>query len=346
MFPDEPELVIPLEPEPIPPVPSPGSKTTFPPHPPNSASTAPNTTAAPQFRRASTLKKLSESLIVQASIASPQSATNSPNHFPSSFSNPVRFIKNAPPVLPLLFSLLQITPDSPAIQTAQPAPANTPACPNDMLLVQGEHYENVERFCTDYHGLRCWSFLPGLMAQEPRVTSISVCMDRYEWPNRAGKTPQVMVRFIEAEELCAAAGKRLCSEFEWETACEGPETRPWPYGFSYDPKVCNTAKPYLPVSEAKLNSREKKVRQTETWRVWQGAPSGAFPACISSHGVVDLVGNVEEWVKTDRPEWPYRSSLKGGFWAKPGAACRGTNDSHGPSFRFYEVGFRCCKDPA
>ncbi|XYH93877.1 hypothetical protein ACMHYB_39410 [Sorangium sp. So ce1128] len=36
---------------------------------------------------------------------------------------------------------------------------------------------------------------------------------------------------------------------------------------------------------------------------------------------------------------------KGGYWSKPWAGCRGTNDSHGPMFRFYEIGFRCCKDP-
>lgn len=242
------------------------------------------------------------------------------------------------------------TADVFAAESALPesaADSKTPAsCPGDMRLVQGEHYENVARFCTDRHALRCWSFLPGFIALEPRVTSVSVCMDQYEWPNRAGKTPLIMARFVEAEEMCASAGKRLCTEFEWELACEGPEIRPWPYGYSYDPNICNTAKPYLPVNERKLSSENKKVRQTEAWRVWQGTPSGAFPACVSAFGVVDLIGNVEEWVQTSRPEWHYRSSLKGGFWAKPGAACRGTNDSHGPMFRFYEVGFRCCKDPS
>jgi hypothetical protein len=53
---------------------------------------------------------------------------------------------------------------------------------------------------------------------------------------------------------------------------------------------------------------------------------------------------VEEWVVTSRPEWPHRSSLKGGYWSKPWAGCRGTNERHAPAFRFYEIGFRCCKD--
>ncbi len=70
------------------------------------------------------------------------------------------------------------------------------------------------------------------------------------------------------------------------------------------------------------------------------------PRCTSAFGISDLVGNVEEWVQTSRAEWKYPSSLKGGYWSKPWSGCRGTNDSHGPMFRFYETGFRCCAEPS
>jgi formylglycine-generating enzyme required for sulfatase activity len=223
--------------------------------------------------------------------------------------------------------------------------ASATACPADMRLVEGVHYECVQRFCTDWRQEHCYAVFPGLIAQEPRETPIRTCMDTYEWPNRAGAEPLVMLRFVEAEAACASAGKRLCTEFEWETACEGPETRPWPYGFRYDPSACNSAKPYRPVSEARLASSDAAVRAAETRRAWQGEPSGSYPACQSAAGVFDLTGNVEEWVQTSRPEWPYRSALKGGYWSKPWAGCRDTNEAHGPQFRFYEVGFRCCKDP-
>ncbi len=170
-------------------------------------------------------------------------------------------------------------------------------------------------------------------------------MDEHEWPNREGKRPEVMMRFVEAEKKCASVGKRLCTEFEWELACEGPETWPFPYGHAYDPAACNSAKEFMPYDEEKLNAEERRVRESETWRVYQGEASGSRPRCESPSGVKDLVGNVEEWVRTSRKEWPYRSSLKGGFWAKPWAHCRGTNDSHGPMFRYYEIGFRCCAEP-
>mgnify|MGYP003890043057 CR=1 FL=1 len=214
-----------------------------------------------------------------------------------------------------------------------------------MQLVTGTHDEYLQRLCTNYRGGNCYSFFPGLVAREPRSTPVHVCMDTYEWPNRAGALPLVMARFTEAEALCAGVGKRLCTEFEWELACEGAEANPWPYGWVRDPAACNNGKPYVGVSEAKLASKNDAVRANETARVFQAEPSGSYPKCVSPSGVVDLVGNVEEWVKTSRPEWAYPSSLKGGYWAKPMSGCRGTNDSHGPMFRFYETGLRCCKDP-
>jgi formylglycine-generating enzyme required for sulfatase activity len=229
-----------------------------------------------------------------------------------------------------------------------PAPpvSSSSACPPDMRLVEGVHHENLLRLCTDWRQGHCFSIFPGLVAREPRETPIRTCMDTYEWPNRAGAEPVVMLRFVEAEAACASAGKRLCTEFEWELACEGPEATPWPYGWKQTPGACNSDKPYRPMSEARLASNDPAVREAETRRGWQGEPSGSRPACVSAYGVYDLTGNVEEWVTTSRPEWAFRSSLKGGYWSKPWAGCRGTNDSHGPQFRFYEVGFRCCKDPS
>jgi Sulfatase-modifying factor enzyme 1 len=229
---------------------------------------------------------------------------------------------------------------------ATPSPAPSGACPSDMRLVEGTHYEFVQRLCLDWRMDHCFSILPGFIAREPRITPIRTCMDTYEWPNQAGSDPVVMARFVDAEAQCASAGKRLCTEFEWEMACEGPETLPWPYGYKQTPGVCNSDKVYRPVSEAKLASNDPAVWQAETKRAWQGDKTGSHPGCVSAYGVYDLAGNVEEWVTTSRPEWPFRSGLKGGYWSKPWAGCRGTNERHGPQFRFYEVGFRCCKDPA
>lgn len=214
-----------------------------------------------------------------------------------------------------------------------------------MVLVEGTHYEYVQRLCTDYRGTHCYAFWPDMIGFEGVATPVSVCMDRYEWPNQKGALPIVMLDYTQASAECASKGKRLCTEYEWEQACEGPKTLPYPYGWRSSTETCYTGARYRTVSEAKLASRDPEVRQRETDRLWQGEPSGTREQCVTAYGVHDMVGNVEEWVQTSRPQWPYPSSLKGGYWSKPWAGCRGTNDSHGPQFRFYEVGFRCCADP-
>jgi hypothetical protein len=257
-------------------------------------------------------------------------------------------------VSPVLFASGPITgaasgPSPPTGATALGAAspeASSRRCAEGMQLVEGTHHEYVQRICTDFRAHQCWRWYPGAVALEPRATAIAVCVDRYEWPNQKGAEPPVMMSFLEAKASCASVGKRLCTEFEWELACEGPETWPFPYGHAHEPHACNNDKPYRAYSQKRLSSKDPDVRRAETERLYQAEPSGSRPRCVSPFGVVDLVGNVEEWVATSRPEWPYESSLKGGYWAKPWSGCRGTNDSHGPLFRFYDVGFRCCAEPS
>jgi formylglycine-generating enzyme required for sulfatase activity len=225
------------------------------------------------------------------------------------------------------------------------APAVATSCPTGMRLIDAIHYEYVQRICTDFHADHCFAFWRDFVGMEPRETPVHACMDEYEWPNQKGAEPTVMLNFLEAEAACGTVHKRLCTEFEWESACEAPDVRPFPYGFERKANVCNSDKTYRPVSEAKLASADVALRTREALRAWQGEGSGARPECVSPSGIYDMTGNVEEWVRTSRPEWAYPSSLKGGYWSKPWAGCRGTNDSHGPRFRFYEVGFRCCADP-
>ncbi len=254
------------------------------------------------------------------------------------------------PISPVLLAEAPL----PSADAAPPPPAGTvplvraggSACPAGTRLVEGVHHEYVQRLCTDFRAHQCWRWHPGLVALEPRATPISVCIDVYEWPNQEGAMPPVMMSFLEASASCASVGKRLCTEFEWELACEGPETWPFPYGHSHVAGACNNDKPYKGYSQKKLSSKDPRVREAETQRLYQAEPSGSRPRCTSPYGVVDLVGNVEEWVLTSRPEWPYESSLKGGYWAKAWSGCRGTNDSHGPLFRFYDIGFRCCTAPS
>jgi formylglycine-generating enzyme required for sulfatase activity len=242
----------------------------------------------------------------------------------------------------LLFSPFLFPQVAPVAAPVDPASLS---CPDGTKLVTGTHYDQVQRYCLLFDKQQCWSFQEGLVALESTATPIATCMDRFEWPNKEGAMPDVMDRFVDAAAKCKSAGKRLCSEYEWELACEGPATRPFPYGWKHEKGACTNEKPYKHYSQRALESGDAKVRDKETKRLYQAEPSGSRSKCASVFGVVDLVGNVEEWVTTSRPQWPHASSLKGGYWSKPWTGCRGTNEAHAPMFRFYEIGFRCCVDP-
>lgn len=156
------------------------------------------------------------------------------------------------------------------------------------------------------------------------------CVDRYEAPNIEGALPMAMQSAEDGVKWCRERGKRLCTETEWETACRA----------SSGP--CNNDKQWRPWN------RKTVDQPSEIARLWQGVASGLYPECRTPSGIFDLRGNVEEWVvskpagpRVKARDWPY--ALKGGWWSKI-TACHKVNDTHEPSFRFYETGFRCCKD--
>ena len=233
----------------------------------------------------------------------------------------------------------------PAAPTLDPGPS--PGCPRDMRLVKGIHRDEVQHLCVDPRrdtkDTHCFAYWEGITAEEGAATDIAVCMDQFEAPNRRGERPYVMRSFNNAKRWCEERGKRVCSEQEWELACEGSERRPLAYGWKVEKSVCNSDKGWRPFDVKKLAAGGEESK-AELDRLWQGTPSGSRLACVSSFGIFDMMGNVEEWVATrSGRRWP--GALMGGFWAKPWTGCRGTNDAHEPTFTFYETGFRCCADP-
>lgn len=221
-------------------------------------------------------------------------------------------------------------------------------CPSDMRLVAGTHFDQVQHLCTDPRrdakDTHCFAYWEGLTAEEGDVSKIRVCMDQYEAPNLRGHKPFVMKSFNMAKQWCGEHKKRVCSESEWELACEGSDRRPLAYGWRVDTSLCNSEKHWRPFDLKKLGSKDSSVSEDEIARLYQGTPSGAYATCVSPFGIYDMMGNVEEWVAS-RPSRRFPGALMGGFWAKPWTGCRGTNDAHEPAFVFYETGFRCCSDP-
>ena len=162
-----------------------------------------------------------------------------------------------------------------------------------------------------------------------------------------GVVPQAYLSGDEAEAACEAAGKRLCSSDEWLSACRGPEDRTFPYGDSHVEGACNDS--YAgghPVTDYFGTSSG----------VWDGehmndpginqqagtvAVAGGFASCASSEGVMDLHGNLHEWVADAD------GAFRGGFYADAsinGTGCGYVTTAHGRSYHDYSTGFRCCSD--
>ena len=242
--------------------------------------------------------------------------------------------------------------EDPAVTDAREATRG--ACPSGMVNVQGKmkmHFllDDLQlQACTKWID-RKW---PERCAEYDRdkwltiskdlpTQNINVCMDRFEYPNRKGEWPIIMVSWYEARDACKNEGKRLCSEDEWTYACEGEEATPYPNGYTRDPDACLNDRPWKKFDGNGLMPRSNASAELD--RLWQGLPSGSRPACKSKAGVYDLTGNVDEWTKSSVPgERP--SVLKGGYWGPVRTRCRPATKAHDETHTFYQQGFRCCAD--
>lgn len=247
-----------------------------------------------------------------------------------------------------------------AASTADAAEAGTSHCPPDMAFVDTTFCPDIERRCVDsehdsVNNLDiCHAFAPGVQhCRTPkREKRLTVCIDRYEYPNEKGAHPVWMLDWYQAQATCESKGKRLCLDHEWTAACEGPDHTPFVYGWERDHFKCNMDNFYIdpakpaPDAQFYFYSPDKEVQHRELVRLDQSVPSGSMETCKSGFGVYDMSGNVDEWaVNSSYPrEKSLFAGLKGGAWGHVRSQCRPETYSHDPGFTYYFVGFRCCRD--
>lgn len=239
-------------------------------------------------------------------------------------------------------------------------PANTEGCPEGMVRVTGAYCPGVIQTCEEYHeeylqskrdgtvSERCLKFKEPSRCVVEQRKNLDFCMDRYEYPNQVGEKPWVLTSWRQAQLMCREQGKRLCSEDEYNFACEGPEMLPYVTGYVRDATLCTIDREYhRPNHEMRLLTYQRCLDdescRTEFERLDQRHAIGSKLSCVSWAGVVDLNGNVNEWVRRPHKEPPNRSGLKGGWWGPVRNRCRPTVAFHKEFDYGYEAGFRCCK---
>jgi sulfatase modifying factor 1 len=222
-------------------------------------------------------------------------------------------------------------------------PVRVAACPEGMVVVQGSYCPQVQHRCQKWLDdpklpyARCGVYHQAVECLGSR-RPLEFCMDRYEHTDPGQKLPRNHMSFVTASALCRQLGKRLCTEDEWNFACEGEEMRPYPYGFRREPK-CNQDR--LDLYEIKLVEGQPRQVLKD-----QREPADHRPDCVSPFGVYNLTGNLDESVLREeaRLQSPYRNALKGGWWMPARNRCRPATTAHDDEYQDTQVGVRCCAD--
>lgn len=177
-------------------------------------------------------------------------------------------------------------------------------CPPDMVKV-------ADAFCVDIYE-----------ASRPDATQSSGGAKTGAAISRKGVIPWLVSGNEEATAACQAAGKRLCTPTEWQTACQGSQKQVYGYGNTYEPKTCNGIDTFGPWQDYKFKLM----------------PTGSFPGCKNDWGAFDMNGNVWEHVKDGSA-----LNVRGGAFN-----CSDSRELHKctyiPGWRPSALGFRCCSD--
>jgi hypothetical protein len=233
----------------------------------------------------------------------------------------------------------KVLPSPPA--KGEPVKGDEGACPEGMVLVEGEYCPEVEHTCLEwmdpptsrYAHFRCARYAREAKCKAPRVHK-RFCIDRTERVEEGTNLPRHGMSWTSSKKLCEAAGGRLCRESEWIFACEGEEMRPYPYGWERDSTACNVD----------IKDDIGRIGRLVDHR----APVASHEKCASPFGVQDMAGNVEEWAQADGPgqgsKMGWKEVLKGSWWIPSRHACRQFQVGHNDVYSGAETGTRCCKD--
>lgn len=155
----------------------------------------------------------------------------------------------------------------------------------DLFMDRTEVTVSAYRACV--RAGACSGDVPPWLVSETPWREKKLC--NYHKVGRA-KHPMGCVALGQAMQYCAWKGKRLPTEWEWEWAARGrDEGRRFPWGDE------------LPTCDRVVMSRPNEPNVYACGEGYTTWPVGSKPAGASRDGVLDLVGNVSEFVLGEEP---------------------------------------------
>ncbi len=131
--------------------------------------------------------------------------------------------------------------------------------------------------------------------------------------------PVVQVSWYDAVLYCQWRGARLPTNAEWEKAARGVDGYLYPWGNSFDGTKLN----YCDTNCVEINKDDAFNDQYE-----RTAPVGSYPDGASPYNVLDMSGNVSEWVS----DWYLEHYYIYSPWANP----QGPDNNEIPHERFLD----------
>ena len=161
-----------------------------------------------------------------------------------------------------------------------------------------------------------------------------------------GVVPSGYLTYYLAKKACENAGKRLCTEEEWVTACRGARDLPYPYGGNYVAGRCNVFRSIHPAAVLHDNASMGHTDPRLNLVLEGDDPllrlTGGTAGCASVWGddrIWDMVGNLDEWIADDA------GVFVGGFYSRGTTkGCEARISSHSAVYYDYSTGTRCCQD--
>ncbi len=205
------------------------------------------------------------------------------------------------------------------------------------------NYLQQQRGSANVHRNGCFGQPCMLTNLESQTSSVQYDSISYDVLDVIANLPVTEVTWFGARAYCEAIGRRLPTEAEWERAARGDDGRIYPWGPLWDPALASTSSQVEGVTIGKVDIN-------------------AYPLGGSPYGVLNMAGNVSEWVSDwydarfyGRPEAiapdpvgpPSGTTrvIRGGSWdARPFFARTIHRQEANPAEGTPFIGFRCAAD--